>query len=84
MIVIENLQHSTELDSAAQVGLVGGRTYLPSSWDLTYVVSETTNVFQQNPLTVNIGAGDAGIVSMGNFSPMLLSAGSAMQWLQAV
>jgi hypothetical protein len=45
-------------------------------------VDYTQNVFQQNPLNVNITAGEGGVVSMGDFSPMLLSAGSPMTLLQ--
>ncbi len=76
LITIDNLTESRELDSAAATELFGG--YYGSA----YYYSETTNVFQQNPLNVSISAGDGGIVAMGNFSPMLLSAGSAMNWLQ--
>lgn len=59
--------------------------YTPSAnWNVTQniFVNNTTNVFQQNPLNVSISAGDGGIVSMGDFSPMLLSAGSPMTFVQ--
>ena len=80
LITIDNLTESRELDSAAATELFGG--HMSGSSTNNYFYSETTNIFQQNPLNVSISAGDGGIVAMGNFSPMLLSAGSAMSWLQ--
>ena len=57
---------------------------LPMNMSITnnVFVEYTQNVFQQNPLNVNITAGDGGVVSMGDFSPMLLSAGSPMTLFQ--
>ena len=80
-LTIGNLSESRELDANATAELKGGYW---GEWVSTFVQSETTNIFQQNPLNVTIGAGAAGIVSMGNFSPMLLSAGSAMTWAQGL
>ncbi len=93
---IHTLTHDAQLDREARREVRGGffgflsGLYAPSPGGSGYgmnitnniFVEYTQNIFQQNPLYVNISAGDGGIVSMGDFSPMLLSAGSPMTFVQ--
>lgn len=95
-LCIDNLTHDAQLDGEARREVRGGffgflsGLYAPSEGSSGYgmnvtnyvFVENTTNIFQQNPLNVNISAGDGGIVSIGDFSPMLLSAGSPMTFVQ--
>ena len=77
MLTIENLALETTLDRKAAGELSGGyfHNYLAA-------FTNTTNVFTQNATNINIGAGHAGLVSVGSLSLTPVSAGSAMTWLQ--
>ena len=79
MLTITNLKDETVLDRSAAQALAGGyfENYLAS-------FVNTTNVFTQNATNINIGAGHAGLVSVGSLSLTPVSAGSAMTWLQTV
>ncbi|MEM1436073.1 MAG: hypothetical protein AAGG11_18605 [Pseudomonadota bacterium] len=79
MLTIENLADAVVLDRKAAGALSGGyfENYLAS-------FVNTTNVFTQNATNINIGAGHAGLVSVGSLSLTPVSAGSAMTWLQTV
>ncbi len=78
MLTIENLNEAIALDQSAAESLQGGYfgNYLAS-------ISNVTNVFTQNATNITIGAGHAGLVSVGSLSLTPVSAGSAMTWLQA-
>lgn len=43
---------------------------------------ETTNIFQQNPVNLTIGAGDGSVVALGNLNITPVSAGSPMTFVQ--
>lgn len=94
---VTDLAHDQELDREARHQLRGGffgflaglQAFsapvpgpVPMSITNNVFVDYTQNIFQQNPLNVSITAGDGGVVSIGDFSPMLLSAGSPMTLLQ--
>ncbi len=95
-LAIKELDKNTELDREARKAVCGGFMgflsglqafgpgggYGPGNVTNNVLVNYTQNIFQQNPLNVNISAGDGGVVSMGDFSPMLLSAGSPMTFVQ--
>ncbi len=78
MLTIENLNEERALDASAAQSLQGGyfANYLAS-------FANITNVFTQNATNITIGAGHAGLVSVGSLSMTPVSAGSAMTWIQA-